>query len=132
MPPRSAAPTSASVWGALAVDAVLVVAFAATGRASHDEAVLTGLWTTAWPFLAALAAGWALSRAWRAPAAPVRTGIPLWLIAVAGGMVLRALAGQGVSPPFVVVATLVLGVALVGWRLIAAGFARRASRASGT
>ncbi|HET8928576.1 MAG TPA: DUF3054 domain-containing protein [Microbacterium sp.] len=109
---------------AFLLDAVLVVAFAATGRASHDEDVLTGLWTTAWPFLLALIVGWAVSLAWRAPMAPVRTGLPVWAITVAGGMLLRWASGQGVQPAFVAVASLVLLASLVGWRLVAALIAR--------
>jgi hypothetical protein len=103
---------------ALAVDAVLVVVFAAIGRASHDESVFPGLLGTAWPFLVALAAGWLLSLAWRAPSAPVRSGVPVWVVTVAGGMLLRAVSGQGVQLAFVIVATLVLLLFLVGWRAL--------------
>jgi hypothetical protein len=109
---------------AFVLDAVLVVVFAALGRVSHDENILAGLWTTSWPFLSALVAGWAVTLAWRAPVAPVRTGLPVWAITVAGGMLLRAASGQGVQPAFVAVAALVLLAFLVGWRLIAALIAR--------
>jgi len=103
------------------VDVVLVVVFAAIGRASHDEdaLALAGLWTTAWPFLGGLVIGWAIALAWRAPIAPVRTGLPVWAVTVAGGMILRAASGQGVQVAFVIVAAIVLLVFLVGWRLIA-------------
>jgi hypothetical protein len=116
------------VLPAALVDAALVVAFAATGRASHDSDVLAGLWMTAWPFLAGAAVGWLVSRAWRAPAAPVRVGIPVWISALVIGMLLRALSGQGIALPFVMVAAAVLGVLLVGWRLVAA-LVRRLRRA---
>ncbi|MBN9184696.1 DUF3054 domain-containing protein [Microbacterium sp.] len=102
------------------LDAVLVVAFAATGRASHDEAVLPGLLVTAWPFLVGLVAGWAVTLAWRAPMRPLRTGLGVWAVTVAGGMLLRAVSGQGVVLAFVVVAAVVLLIALIGWRGIAA------------
>ena len=108
------------VLGALALDAALVIAFAATGRASHDSDVWAGLWQTAWPFIVGLAAGWLVTRAWRAPAAVVRSGFGIWASTVIGGMLLRAVSGQGTALPFVVVATLTLLVLLVGWRLIAA------------
>lgn len=118
------------VWIAAAVDVVAVVAFAATGRASHDEAAFgLGLVTTAWPFVAALALGWLVTRAWRAPVAVVRTGIPLWLITVAGGMLLRFASGQGTAPAFVIVATLTLCLLLVGWRGVATLVARRRAHA---
>lgn len=105
---------------AAVVDVVLVIVFAATGRASHAENVLAGLWQTAWPFLAALAFGWAATLAWRAPLAPLRTGLGVWAVTVAGGMLLRWASGQGVQLAFVVVAASVLLVMLVGWRGIAA------------
>lgn len=115
---------SAAVWGAIVLDVVLVIVFAVIGRATHHEGVLgeggLGLATTAWPFLAALALGWLVSLAWRAPLAPVRAGVPIWLVTVGGGMLLRALSGQGTAVPFVVVATLTLLLMLIGWRVIAA------------
>lgn len=104
---------------ALLLDVVLVVAFAAAGRASHDSDVLAGLWQTSWPFLVALLVGWLVVRGWRAPAAPVRTGLGLAAVTVAGGMLLRAASGQGTALPFVVVATLTLFALLVGWRVVA-------------
>jgi hypothetical protein len=110
---------------AFALDAILVVAFAATGRASHDEDLFAGLWTTAWPFLAALAMGWLITLAWRAPTAPMRTGLGIWAVTLVGGMLLRAASGQGTALPFILVAAVVLLVALVGWRVIAAAIARR-------
>lgn len=107
---------------------MLVVAFAAIGRASHESGVLgeggVGLLTTAWPFVVALGAGWLVSVAWRAPLAPWRTGVPVWAVTVVGGMLLRALSGQGTAVPFIVVATLTLLVLLLGWRLIGALAAR--------
>ncbi|GEK80315.1 DUF3054 domain-containing protein [Agrococcus baldri] len=124
-PTRPGRPTASAraVVAALVVDAVLVVAFAAIGRATHHDGVLgeggSGLATTAWPFLAALAAGWLASLAWRAPLAPLRAGAPIWLVTVVGGMLLRALSGQGTAVPFIVVATLTLLAMLVGWRAIA-------------
>ncbi|WP_298875612.1 DUF3054 domain-containing protein [uncultured Microbacterium sp.] len=108
---------------ALVVDLVLVIVFAAIGRATHDGDVLgpfgSGLATTAWPFLAALLVGWLVTRAWRGPLAIVRTGLPVWAVTVILGMVLRALSGQGVAVAFVVVAAITLALFLLGWRAIA-------------
>lgn len=120
--------STAAIVAAAALDAVLVVGFAAAGRASHDEDVLAGLARTSWPFLVALAAGWLVLRAWRSPLAPARIGVGLWLITVAGGMLLRLASDQGTALPFVIVATLVLGALLVGWRLVAALVTRVRSR----
>lgn len=114
---------------ALALDALLVLLFTAVGRASHADDVLAGLAQTAWPFLLALGVGWLASRAWRAPASPVRTGLPLWAVTVVGGVALRAVSGQGAPVGFVVVTALVLLVLLVGWRLVAALVVRSRARA---
>ncbi|WP_306232437.1 DUF3054 domain-containing protein [Agrococcus beijingensis] len=130
-PDASARLSRARVGGAIAVDAVAVIAFAAIGRATHDGDVLgswgLGLATTAWPFLVALAIGWLACRGWRAPLAPLRTGVSIWLVTVVGGMLLRVLSGQGTAAPFVIVATLTLLLLLVGWRLVARLVVRRAS-----
>lgn len=121
---------------AAALDVGLVTVFAVIGRRSHAEAAdAVGLFRTLWPFLAGLALGWALARAWRAPLA-VRRALVVWPVTVAVGMLLRVASGQGVQVSFVVVATVVLGVFLLGWRaigaiarLVAAGPARRAAQA---
>jgi len=126
--PERTAPTTGRILAAFGIDVALVVIFAAIGRASHDEAPIAGLATTAGPFVAALVVGWIASLAWRAPRAVVRTGVPVWIVTVAGGMVLRAVTGQGVQLAFVIVAASVLLLMLVGWRLVAALIARRRAR----
>jgi hypothetical protein len=121
--------SSRSIVVALALDVLSVVVFAALGRATHDGDVLgpagIGLAETSWPFLGALALGWGVSLAWRRPFAPVRVGIPVWIVTVVGGMLLRAVSGQGTQLAFVIVATIVLAAFLVGWRLVAAIVSRR-------
>lgn len=114
---------------ALALDVVLVVIFAAIGRATHDGDVLgpagTGLAVTAWPFVVALLVGWLLARAWRRPTDVVRTGLPVWAVTIVLGMLLRALSGQGVAVAFVIVAMVTVALLLLGWR----GVARLVARA---
>ncbi len=108
---------------ALVVDVVLVIVFAAIGRATHDGDVLgpfgSGLATTAWPFVAALLLGWLVARAWHAPLAIVRTALPVWAVTVVLGMLLRAVSGQGVAVAFVIVAAITLALFLLGWRGVA-------------
>lgn len=124
-------PTPRAVLGALALDVVLVVAFAALGRASHDSAPFgVGLFQTAWPFLAGLAFGWIVTLAWRHPLSILPTGIGIWALTVAGGMLLRTVSDQGTALPFVIVATLTLLLLLVGWRIIALLVARVRRRAA--
>lgn len=113
---------------ALGFDAVVVLVFAGIGRAAHHEGnpILDAL-QTAWPFLAGAAVGWLVVRvlSGRLPLR-VSTGWPVWLCAVAVGMVLRRVIGQGTAVPFVVVATVFLGVFLLGWRLAAGLWQRKA------
>jgi peptidoglycan/LPS O-acetylase OafA/YrhL len=119
---------------AFALDAVLVLVFAAIGRASHDEDP-AGFLVTAWPFLVALVVGHALAAL--LPGRPRRPwslawGAVAWAVTVAGGMLLRVSTGETAQVPFIIVATVVLGVFLVGWRALAAGLRRRrADRAHG-
>lgn len=115
---------------AVAADVLLVTVFCVIGRASHDESPLQGLLLTAWPFLAALAGAWVIALAWRRPFAVLGTGVPVWVVTVAGAMLLRMLAGQGTAPAFIVVASVALGVLLVGWRAVAAMLPRRSGRSA--
>lgn len=112
---------------AVVVDVVLVLIFAAIGRASHDEN-LAGFLLTAWPFLIALLIGHLLAAL--LPGRPRRPwsvlwGAVVWIVTVAGGMLIRVLSGDTAEVPFIIVATLVLGALLVGWRAITALLRRR-------
>lgn len=105
----------------LALDSALICLFAAIGRRSHAETgAPIGVVTTAWPFLTGMAAGWLiyLLGLRRAPLS-VLDGIPVWLCTVTVGMVLRGLTHAGTAFSFMVVATLVLGAMLLGWRAVA-------------
>jgi hypothetical protein len=105
---------------AAVVDAVLVLLFVLLGRTSHEEGnFLSGTLAVAGPFLIALAAGWVIARAWKQPVS-LRTGVILWVVTVAGGMVLRrTLFDRGTALAFIIVASLFLALFLVGWRAIA-------------
>ena len=103
---------------AAAVDVLAVLVFCAVGRRSHAEGVtVAGVIGTAWPFLTGTLTGWLLSRAWLRPTALSPTGLTVWIATVAVGMALRALTGQGVAVSFVVVASTVTALLLLGWRL---------------
>lgn len=113
-----------SVAVSAGVDVLLVLAFAAIGRASHDESA-GGLFETAWPFLSGLAAGWLITRAWRHPRRIVWTGLGIWAATVIGGMLLRLASGQGTAFAFILVATGTLALLLIGWRSLVLLLARR-------
>lgn len=109
----------------LAVDVIGVLVFCAVGRRSHDEGLnVTGIAVTAWPFLTGTVVGWLISRGWRRPTAVAPTGVTVWLSTVVIGMLLRKATSAGVAASFVVVATTVTALLLLGWR-VAAGLALR-------
>ncbi|HLU97061.1 MAG TPA: DUF3054 domain-containing protein [Thermobifida alba] len=105
---------------AAVVDAAVVLLFVLIGRSSHGEAnTLLDVVVTLWPFAASLTLGWLVTRAWRLPIAPLRTGLGVWAITVAAGMALRALSGGGIAVSFIAVASLFLAAGLIGWRAVA-------------
>ena len=119
--------TRRTVVAALA-DIVAIVVFVAIGRRNHNEGeAVDAILTVAAPFLIALAVGWIAARAWTRPM-QVETAFVIWPITVAIGMVLRNLVfDRGTALPFIIVATVVTGVFLVGWRMLAAVAERRIS-----
>ncbi|WP_433787224.1 DUF3054 domain-containing protein [Actinomycetospora sp. CA-101289] len=114
----------------LLLDLIAVLAFAAIGRASHAEDV-AGTLVTAAPFAAGAVVGVLVARAWRDPVA-WRSGLLVWAGAVVVGLALRALVTGRLPLSFAVVATVALGVLVLGWRavahLVAASARRRVSR----
>jgi peptidoglycan/LPS O-acetylase OafA/YrhL len=112
--------------GWFGVDAACVLMFCAVGRRSHDEGLnVAGIATTAWPFLTGTALGWFAAQAWRRPTALFPTGVVVWVCTVAVGLLLRKATSAGVAGSFVVVASVVTALLLLGWR----GLARLARRA---
>ncbi len=102
----------------VAADVLVVLVFAAIGRANHHESDgLVGVWHTAWPFLVGTLLGLAVARFTRSDPRSVRTGIRVWLWTLVLGMVLRHTIGGGTPIAFVIVAALVLGALFIGWRL---------------
>lgn len=115
-------------WAAPVADALCVVVFCAVGRRSHAEGVtVAGVAETAWPFLVGAGVGWLVSAGWRRPLAIAPTGVAVWVCTVVVGMVLRKATSGSVAATFVVVASLVTGALLLGWRAGAAALARRSA-----
>ncbi|GAA1806376.1 DUF3054 domain-containing protein [Nesterenkonia flava] len=114
--------------GLFAVDAVLVLSFAAAGNRSHETGLSPAdVLSTAWPFLVGLALSWCLTRSFLRPHSLWPQGVFTVVGTVALGMILRvAFTDGGVQVSFVMVATLVLSVLLLGRRLLSGIIARRA------
>jgi hypothetical protein len=128
VPPTPSEPRASARTIALAAsaDVCAVLAFVLAGRRSHDEmTAIAGIASTAWPFLVGLGVGWGVSRASRQPLSALRTGLPVAAVAVAVGMVLRVISGQGTALAFIIVACVVLGALLTGWRALAHAVASR-------
>ena len=103
----------------LALDAVAVLAFAAIGRSSHEEGTaVLGVLVVAAPFLVGATVGGVLGRSWRAPLA-WRSGLATWAGAVVVGLALRAVIYDRLPLSFAIVATVALGVLVLGWRAVA-------------
>ena len=109
----------------LSADVAAVLVFCTVGRRSHAEGItIAGVATTAWPFLTGTVVGWLASRGWQRPTAVVPTGLVVWLCTVVIGMLLRKVSSACVAASFVLVASLVTAVLLLGWRA-AVGLALR-------
>jgi hypothetical protein len=107
-------------------DAIALLAFATIGRANHGEAVsLTGVITTALPFLAAWFVVASLTGALGRPgsADSTRPGRLLpraalaWIVAIPLALVIRGITQhEQIQPAFAIVALLFNAVTLLGWR----------------
>lgn len=120
---------SSHIFTALIADIILVIAFAAVGFYTHAQ-VLTvdGVVQTSWPFLVGLGCAWILSAAWTAPLAPMRTGVAIWSTTILIGMIVRFAVGAGIAGPFIIVASALNFLTLVGWRVIARAVGGRSAK----
>lgn len=103
-------------------DLLLLVVFAALGRRAHDEdgSAVAQAFTIAAPLLIGYAVAAAVLRLDRDPLS-LRRGAGVWSLGLALGLLLRgAVFDRGLAPAFVVVAVLVTGALLVGWRAVIA------------
>ena len=106
---------------AFGLDVAAVVLFVVIGRRNHHETgnVVVGAVRIVAPFLIALIIGWLVAHAGRAPMS-IRSGVVIWAATVVIGLALRRLVFQrGVAIAFIIVATVTLGLFVVGWRAVA-------------
>jgi FtsH-binding integral membrane protein len=100
-------------------DALCVLALVIIGTRNHDtDTGVGGVLYVAAPFWIALVMGWLVTRAHRSSNATA-TGVLVWIITVALGMVLRNLVfDRGTAAAFIVVASVFLAITMNGWRII--------------
>lgn len=112
-------------------DLVCVLAFVLIGKVDHATGTaLAAIAATAWPFAAGTVLGWVVTLAWTAPTRIWPTGVFVWAVTVAGGMVLRLFTGEGAPLSFVLVTSAFLAVTMLGWRAAVLLAARRRQRRS--
>ena len=108
-----------AVVTAAIVDVVAVVVFVAIGRRNHDEGTaITGVLAVATPFLIALVISWLGMHTWVEPFTR-RSWAATWVITVVAGLLLRRFVfDRGIATPFIIVATITLGLLLGVGRLL--------------
>jgi len=107
------------MWWPPALDVLIVVLFVVIGRETHDEGnAVVAILETAAPFLIGLVAGWTVGRTRRMPVSAVAGFIVLAATLLIGMVLRKAVFDDGTAVSFVIVATLFLGIGLLGWRLI--------------
>ena len=106
-------------------DVIAIAVFALLARMAHQSESMpftfTGWLSTLWPFLLGVAVSWLLilTRKWDgARLAPA--GVTAWLVTAVVGLVIWG-ARNGSVPhwSFILVATIMSGVLMLGWRLVA-------------
>jgi hypothetical protein len=104
---------------AMAFDFAVILLFVAIGRHSHEHGItFKGIVSTLWPFGVGLIIGWIYLGLTHRNFLAHKSGFYLVLLVVTVGMFLRVISGQGIALSFVLVASLLLTLLLVGWRII--------------
>ncbi len=108
---------------AVAIDAALIIVFAAIGRRTHDGGSGVGyVLEIASPFLIGYVLTAAICRLDRGPF-DARRAARVAILTAVFGLALRSLAfDRGIAPAFMTVALITITVLLVGWRLVASHF----------
>lgn len=115
------------LWAA--IDLALIILFTVLGRREHEHVLdIAGIFETAVPFLAAYLVMTLISRPWLTINRIWPTGVLVWLGTVAVGMALRLAMGSTAAIAFVIVTIIVLGVFLLGRRLICLLLSKRSTK----
>ncbi|QGU05700.1 DUF3054 domain-containing protein [Corynebacterium comes] len=116
---------------ALSADVVAIAAFALFARIAHqtDDMPLNvaGWLSTLWPFLLGIALSWVVIviAGWNG-ARVVPAGVTAWLITVVVGLGIWTLRNGGLPHwSFILVATIMSALLVLGWRVVTAAVGRR-------
>lgn len=111
------------------VDILLIILFALLGRREHEHGLdLGGILWTALPFIIGYLVMLAVSRPWKTISSLWPTGVLVWLGTVALGIATRLALNSTAAVSFVMVATIVLGLFLMGRRAITFFIAKRSGQ----
>lgn len=103
-------------------DALAILAFAIFARMAHKSEPFTvvNILDTYWPFLIGVLIAWVYFRLRRMTGVSMASGVIVWACTVVSGLGIWA-ANNGRTPhiSFIIVATVMSGLLLLGWRLIA-------------
>lgn len=107
--------------GAFVIDVCCVALFVFLAKGLQDgNATFAATLGAMWPFFLGLIAGWIATVAWTRPRAIIWPGVPIWMMTVAVGMLVRiSFEEVGVELGLITGAAIFLGISVVGWRVLA-------------
>ncbi|WP_448852621.1 DUF3054 domain-containing protein [Corynebacterium sp. 335C] len=130
-PATAPAAGTPSAGATMIADVLAILVFAILARLAHntpeDPFTLVNVLDTWWPFLLGVVAGWGIAVALKQHVRPVRWGgVIVWLSAAVIGLGIWGIRHAAFPHwSFIIVATVMGAVVLLGWRAIAAAVARR-------
>lgn len=117
------------------VDIGAVAVFALLARIAHQSETMPlnfgGWFSSFWPFLIGLALGWAIlvAQHWETRARLPIMGLIIWGPTALGGLIIWTIRNAALPHwSFIVVATLMTGALLFGWRCVDRAFVLRAAK----
>ncbi|MEJ6013211.1 DUF3054 domain-containing protein [Corynebacterium sp. H127] len=103
-------------------DVIAILAFAIFARLAHKSEPFTvaNILDTWWPFLVGVALAWAIIAALKLRATSLLAGSFVWVLSAVGGLSIWGIRNGHVPHiSFIIVATVMSGLLLLGWRLLA-------------
>jgi hypothetical protein len=105
-------------------DLIALVAFIAIGHKFHGGSMNDLRKDTALPFVVGMLLGWVVGRVRNFRGSSVQFGLMVWGSTIFFGMGIRSMLGGDVPVAFIIVATVALGIMLLGWRLARTNLSR--------
>lgn len=108
----------------LAYDIIAIFVFAVLARMAHGGLGVAEVLNTWWPFALGVLIGWMLIRG--KDAATVKQGVTVWLSAAVAGLAIWGIRHQEFPHwSFILVASIMSALLLLGWRAVAAKFSKK-------